>query len=127
MCLCEHKRCNWLCQVNKLLNTFGFGDVWVNQCVNNDNVFLTNVKSRLTDIFIQERDGFFAKSSKCLLYKYVEDTFCLQYYLKNLLPDPFLCLLAKFRMSSHQLFIEQGRYANILRSDRICQHCNLQK
>jgi len=68
---------------------------------------------------------FFNNSSKSHLYKYAVDTFSLQYYLKKSVPDSVAWLTAIFRMSSHQLFIEQGRYNNTIRSQRICQHCNL--
>ena len=35
-------------------------------------------------------------------------------------------LITKFRISSHQLEIERGRYRNIPASQRICKLCNLE-
>jgi len=42
MFFCKHEilnKCNWLCQVRKLLLSLGFGEVWVSQCVNNSTYF----------------------------------------------------------------------------------------
>jgi len=51
MYIFDHKTCDWLCQVRKLLLSLGFGDVWFNQYVDNDKLFLEMVKSRLTNFF----------------------------------------------------------------------------
>ena len=34
-------------------------------------------------------------------------------------------VLTRFRLSSHELHIERGRYENIPRDERICQCCNM--
>lgn len=121
---CNHRNCNWRCQVKKLLLSSGFGDVWLNQRVNNEKVFLHIFKQRLIDNFIQLRNEFFEGSSKCYLYKFLIDSFTLQHYLTKSIPDIYLRLISKFRLSSHQLRLEQGRYQNIPREHRICLHCN---
>ena len=66
------------------------------------------------DMFVQEMNSFFENSTKCLLYKYLPDTFDLQFYLRKSLPGLYTSLLSKFRLSSHELLIEKGRYNNIL-------------
>ena len=109
---------------SKSANGIGLGYVWVSQNVLNSGVFLNICKSRLIDIFIQEMHGFFQESPKCIIYKYLPDTFFLQYYLRKSLPDSFTRVIAKFRMSSHNLLIEKGRYTNVPRDQRICLNCN---
>ena len=37
----------------------------------------------------------------------------------------FRNVLAIFRLSSHELNVEQGRYGNIQRNERKCSFCNL--
>ena len=120
---CNHRNCNWRCQVKHLLLTSGFGDVWFNHYVDNEKLFLQCFKQRLTDNFIQTRNNFFANSSKCYLYKYLIDSFTLQYYLTKSIPDVYLRLISKFRLSSHTLCIEEGRYRNIPRAQRLCTYC----
>lgn len=91
----------------------------------NTNIFLKIVKQRLSDFFIQERDTFFESSSKCLLYKYLPDTFSLQFYSRKNIPENLLVLLTKYRLSSHMHLVEQGRYNGTVRSMHICKYCNL--
>jgi hypothetical protein len=85
------------------------------------------VKQRLTDIFIQERNTFFEKSSKFYIYRYLTDSFDLQYYLRKSFRENLIHYLSKYRLSSHKLAIEQGRYNKTERSRRACKYCNLDK
>jgi hypothetical protein len=115
---------NWLYQVKYLLCSLGFGDVWYKQHVDDTKLFIKCLKIRLTDIFIQEKDNILDNSTKCNIYKHLTVTFCLQYYLRISLPECYSTLITKFRVSSHQLLIEQGRYYKIERSERKCQMCD---
>jgi hypothetical protein len=115
---------NWLHQVKCLLFELGFGDVWVNQQVVNHFRFINSVKLRLSDHCVQELDTILNNSPKCMLYRHLTDTFCLQYYLRISLPMCYTSLITKFRVSAHQLRIEQGRYYGIERSQRKCIMCN---
>jgi hypothetical protein len=87
MLFCNHKPCNWRCQVKYLLLSRGFGDVWLKQYVDNEVLFLRCVKQRLTDNFMQARNGFFDKLSKCILYKHLIDNVSMQFYLTKNIPD----------------------------------------
>lgn len=76
-------------------------------------------------IFLYRKGTHFESSSKCLLYKYLPDTFCLQFYLRKNILENRIVLWAKYRLSSHMLLVEQGRYNGTVRSMRICKYCNL--
>ena len=115
---------NWLSQIKDLLMSLGLGYVWYNQYVPNCNIFLTQVKSVLNDQFLQEMYEYFESSSKCIVYRNLHDVHCLQYYIRKSLPENLICTLSKFRLSSHDLNIEKGRYQNIPRENRICGKCN---
>lgn len=53
---------------------------------------------------------FFDSSSKCTISKHLVDNFQLQFYLiKNLTPQ-CIRFLTKYRLSSHKLNIEYGRF-----------------
>ena len=56
---------SWVLDVKDLLCSLGFSNVWYLQRVYNPSHLFAMVKQRLTDIFIQERNAFFEKSSKC--------------------------------------------------------------
>ena len=62
---------NWCSLLKQLLCTLGFYDVWFFQEVGNVSVFLSNVKQRLSDQFIQGLDGRLNISSSASLYKYI--------------------------------------------------------
>ena len=45
---------NWVSKVKQLLEITGFGHVWLNSYVENDKLFLLNIKQRLRDNFGQK-------------------------------------------------------------------------
>ena len=116
---------NWLTDVRNLIQNLGLGYVWKNQYVETKSSFFFNCNQLLTDSFIQEMHSFFERSPKCSMYRYLPDSFYLQYYLRKCVPDNFTTILSKSRTSSHELLIEKGRYTNILRIERKCQKCDL--
>ena len=48
----------------------------------------------------------------------------MQFYLLKPIDDICKKYIARFRMSSHCLNIEHGRYRNELRENRLCTFCN---
>jgi hypothetical protein len=62
-----------------------------------------------------------------MLYLYIFDIHDLQYFLRKSIPENFIHYLSKYRLSSHKLAIEQGRYNDTERSRRACKFCNLNK
>ena len=48
---------NWASQVRDTLFNLGFKEVWYNQSVGNEAIFLFTLKQRLTYIFIQNRNA----------------------------------------------------------------------
>jgi hypothetical protein len=73
---------------NIFLLSKGFGDVWYNQYAHNESLFLIirqNVFCRIDNVSIQ-------------------------FYLTKFIPEKCVKLLTKFRLSVHQLRIEQFRY-----------------
>jgi hypothetical protein len=56
-------------------------------------------------------------------YQYMADRFGLQYYLSKSQSEIYTKIITRFRLSSHNLSIESGRYKNELRSNRIYTLC----
>ena len=69
--------------------------------------------------------GYFEGSSKCFLYKYLPDTFSLQYYLRKSIPENLVSYITKCRLSAHRLAVEQGRFNETARAERTCRLCTL--
>jgi hypothetical protein len=109
--VCHSKSFNcWSTYVRDLLYSLGFGYVWNCTSDINENKFLYEVKQRLLDVFIQELNGSFEMSPNCSLYKYVNEGFKLQLYLTKSIPCLYVQNISKYRLSSHRLEIEQGRF-----------------
>ena len=49
----------------------------------------------------------------------------METYLETIHVNKFRISLSKFRLSSHDLAIEKGRYNNINRENRLCTYCNM--
>ena len=118
---------NWCSLLRDLLCTLGFYEVWLFQDVGNEKLFLSNVKQRLKDIFIQNWSGRFYNSSRALFYRNIA-CFKFQPYLDICSVNKFRFSLSKLRMSAHRLSIESGRWArpNPIPIDlRKCNNCNV--
>lgn len=115
----------WLSYIKQLINNLGFGYIWNCKEQFNEHLFLHEVKQRLTDMFIQEGHGYFENSPKCTMYKHLCYNFEVQEYLTKPIPTVYVQFISKYRLSSHQLEIERGRFYNIHRNERVCKLCSL--
>ena len=106
--------------VNNLPN-----DVWLFPCSVNIKQFTPILRSRLIDMYINEWHRDTANRSSLVLYRNIKSSFTRSDYLDIMKIPKFRNVLAKFRLSSHELNVEQGRYRNIQRNERKCSFCNL--
>lgn len=67
--------------------------------------------------------AFFGSSPKCIIYKHIVDSFCLQSYLTKPICIKYKKAITRLRLSSHRLLIETGRHKNIPRDRRFCPLC----
>ena len=61
--------------------------------------------------------------SKCNMYKYLVDNFCLQFYLEKSIPKLYKKCIIEIRVSSHNLCIELDRHKKISRDKKFCMTC----
>lgn len=59
------------------------------------------------------------------MYSRYKHNFGFENYLDFIHEKKFKTVFTKFRLSSHDLAIERGRYENTPRNERICKNCNL--
>ena len=82
------------------------------------------MKRRLKDQFIQEWGETINSMPKLVTYCKFKTSFCFEEYLNKLHNNDLRQLLARFRLSSHNLEIETGTYNRIDRDSRYCKLCN---
>jgi hypothetical protein len=114
---------NWAMLVKLLLQNLGFAEVWINQGVGNEQLFLVQLKQRLRDVFVQNWRNRLCEFTRADLY----DSFEYKLYLDVVTVGKFRVSLARLRTSSHHLHIESGRWHKPIatpRANRKCQFCD---
>ena len=84
------------------------------------------MKQRLQDQFIQSWQSDVYVNNICITYRLFKSNFCFENYLIKLSPKLRRNFL-KFRLSSHKLPIQQLRYADVTREQRLCNLCPMQE
>lgn len=86
--------------------------------------YLPSIKRRLRDQYIQNWNVSVRETSKLEYYCQFKTSFCFEKYLDVIQNDSIRKQLSRFRLSSHSLEIEVGRYSKTLRENRLCKLCN---
>ena len=121
-----HNKDNWASSVKLFLSRLGFFEVWLGQGVGNITNFLAVFKIRVKDIFIQDWHSRLENSLKARFYS-TFDNFKYQHYLDCITLDKFRLILSRYRVSSHRLEIEAGRWTKPNKTpleNRKCKQCN---
>ena len=106
------EKVTWVTKVRDILFNCGMGFYWFNQKVDNEKLFLSSIKQRLTDIYKQEWYTSVQGTSNNRLYKYLKDELSFEKYLN--IPNQFLRVsISKIRLSSHLFHIERGRWSGL--------------
>jgi hypothetical protein len=118
---------SWASKVHRLLNEYGFSDVWNNPFQYDVNYFVKIFKQRVIDCFLQKLISDISNSPVLSnIYVHLYRSFEMADYLKILHNKTYRNCLSRLRLSAHKLRIETGRYgANRLpRNERICRLCD---
>ena len=127
--LCYHMSINdnvnfsWLNRIKTILNECGIPNVWETQSFINCKWLVSFIKLRLKDQYVQVWHSLLENSPKALNYKLFKDFFGKEDYFE-ILGNKLSIDLCRFRTTNHKLPIEQGRWNNIVRNNRICLLCN---
>ena len=114
----------WSLSVQKLLNELGYSYLFTLDVVS--QVQVDSVVRRIYDVNLQDWCDSINSSPKLDSYKIFKTEFVLEKYLlciKN--NNNNRIMMTRFRCSAHTLLIEEGRYRNIERENRICTKCNM--
>ena len=115
---------NWAVHVKTILSNMGFYHVWLAQGVGDYSSFMSSMKQRIRDVFVQNLNSRLSDSSRALFYRNISK-FEFKSYLKCVNVQKFRIALSQLRLSSHRLNIEVGRWNNTVFEQRICPHCNV--
>ena len=115
---------NWAHHVKSIFDKIGMSYVWNNQ-LNNNTPNVKLIIQRILDIYKQSWYTNINNSNKLDYYSKYKHSFVHEKYINCIFDNKFRISLTKFRLSSHDLAIETGRYTNIPRDQRICLQCNM--
>ena len=118
---------NWASLVRNELFNLGFNEVWYQQSAGDNKFFLTILRQRLKDVFVQNWNERLNLSSRATFYRSFAE-FKFQPYLNIVNVSKFRIALTQLRVSSHRLEIETGRWTKpnkISRENRKCQVCSI--
>ena len=113
----------WTQKVQSLLNNLGLGYMWELRSL--DDININTIIQRIYDNYLQSWFSEIEAFSKLQTYKVFKNEFGMEKYLLCVKNDKHRISLSRLRCSSHRLAIEEGRYRNIERSNRICKFCNM--
>ena len=116
----------WIRHIKDLLCCHGFGNIWNDQSVMNEKVFLATFEQRLKDEFIQKCFSDIRNSNRCRLYKEIKTVFeCESFMNCNIRRDVRVCF-TKLRLSSHKFLVEHARWLKVKVpcTQRTCTLCN---
>ena len=122
-----YNKSNWAHHVKSILETLGLANLWLDQDMlmgqDNYDSLLCILKQRILDQYYQTWYNEINNSRRLCTYSRYKHTFNLEQYLDSIHDKKFKIALSRFRLSSHRLEVERGRYRDIARSDRKCKLC----
>ena len=115
----------WVTDLKQLLFSNGFGHVWISQGVGNEELFLKVMVLQMTDIARQTWSNEISASSELSTCKEFKTLLNQEKYLQVINNYFIHKQLTRFRISNHQLLIEEGRHRGIDLVDRRCKFCGM--
>ena len=118
---------NWAAQVKRMLNTLGFGDVWLYQGVNNIELFLKLFEQRVNDNALQLWNQSLNNSRESKIYRELKTTLEYSTHLNLIVQPKYRHYFVKFVTRNHTLAVVTGNWHKprpIPYNQRLCNICN---
>ena len=117
----NHKT-SWYSSIVKLFTIFNMGcnTMSLGKCNFNSTLKKLLSSKYLTDWKYRNNS---LKDGKLVTYLFLKSNFRYEEYLTSVNNYKYRRSICKFRVSSHRLLIETGRYHSIPRHERICKNC----
>lgn len=116
---------NWASKVKHLLNTTGFGDIWLSQGVNNPDAFILAFQQRVHDIYKQGWNARLLASPRARFYRNIITEHGFYKQLDMLQCKTHRTAITQLIVSSHRLGVETGRWdrPQVPYERRLCPNC----
>jgi hypothetical protein len=112
----------WVSQVRELLCTTGYNYVWLNQGVPNETSFLSSLKQRLIDLFIQEWYVTVRDKDRYVFYRSIVSNFGSADYLLHVDIYCFRVVMTQMRLGVLPINSNRCRYSDSA-IDKMCPYC----
>ena len=118
---------NWSWHVKNLLFTYGFGHVWVNQGVGDEQAFYKCFLQRQKDMYQQSFTEKVNGYSKTRLYRHIYEIYQIPFYIECVYNIRYRQAITKLRTCNHRLYSETGRWRRppVPFDERICSLCDV--
>ncbi len=113
---------NWAHTMKNFIDKLGFSYLCENFDI--EMICFPSLKQRNRDQFVQKWSETIRDMPKLNYYNRFKVTFGFEEYLSILKSECLRKNLSRFRLCSHNLEIETGRYNNTTRDNRLCRVCN---
>ena len=114
---------NWAYQIKTLLQSHGLNYIWLNQT--EIEIPFQTIKQRIIDTYKQSWYTAINNSPRLISYSLFKHEFTSETYIDTVNENKYRYCLSRFRISSHNLAIETGRYDNTPRENRKCSKCQM--
>ena len=116
---------NWCSRIRSVFELAGLDQALETQHNGNINKFMPSFKESIIKIFTQRWRQDIENSSKLHTYSLVKESLCVEPNILNKKGSHLITAMARYRMSSHDLKIERGRYNNPITpiNQRVCTRC----
>lgn len=119
-CYSNDNNC-WALKIKHLLDSLGLSYIWTD--FNQDVNYFPLIKQRLRDQYIQNWQAQSMTSPKLKYYMKYKHNFEYEKYFDIISNNAIRNELTRFRLCSHDLEIETGRFSGIARDMRSCKLC----
>ena len=109
----------WTQNIKNIVNRLYFSHTLSNAS-EQIHIFIKHMQVRINDQVLQEQDSFILNSAKLDFYKNLYDIKARAHYVALISCRSERSIVAKIRLSAHNLAVEKGGQNNISRPIRIC-------
>jgi len=116
------KEC-WALDIKNILYSYGFGEVWIAQGVENINYFVDIFSQRCKDIDFQNWHNEINTYTSLAFYSQIKQHLCVEDYLTCIDNKVYKTFLTKARIGILDLEYIRGIWFDIPPNERICRVC----
>ena len=123
----DNRVINWASHVKQLLNSMGFGDVWLYQGVANAEMFLRIFEQRINDNALQTWSLSVNNGSYSIIYRELKTAPEYSSYFNLIVQPKYRYQFIKFVTRNHTLSVVTGKWHKprpIPYDQRVCNVCN---